>query len=382
MPELAPYVSDSETWTERRTLYESLLTRPDSVLLLALESEAVVGYALAHVLPVRETWIADTWMTGARVAEIESLSVLPECRGLGLGSALLDVLERELIREGVDDVIVGALAGHESALRLYRRRGFGRRGSISLVSPGGHASPAADELPCTTTPVAAPERGPLQADTRLDLKISVAPPQAGTSTPSNRQAPADGVLAARVRDDWTGTAAGEPISIPSLVLAYNIGYLANALPTPGGIGALDAGLAGSLILYGAAPAHVTAAVLVYHAIALWIPGLGGTLAYLRVRPHLTPSLRRGLGPSPERTRRHKLSKNARRGADRDGYSATGTPPNGLERPRRWLGPSITVPASNRKSARARAHRTPPSRRGCRTNQTRCMNRTMTVWPIS
>jgi ribosomal protein S18 acetylase RimI-like enzyme len=124
MPELAPYVSDSETWTERRTLYESLLTRPDSVLLLALESEAVVGYALAHVLPVRETWIADTWMTGARVAEIESLSVLPECRGLGLGSALLDVLERELIREGVDDVIVGALAGHESALRLYRRRGF------------------------------------------------------------------------------------------------------------------------------------------------------------------------------------------------------------------------------------------------------------------
>ena len=87
-------------------------------------------------------------------------------------------------------------------------------------------------------------------------------------------------------------AVGEPMSIPALVLAYNIGYLANTLPIPGGIGVLDAGLAGSLLLYGASPAHVTAAVLVYHAIALWIPGLGGTLAYLQLRPRLTP-------PAPE-----------------------------------------------------------------------------------
>ena len=77
-------------------------------------------------------------------------------------------------------------------------------------------------------------------------------------------------------------------SIPALVLAYNIGYVANALPIPGGIGVLDAGLAGALLLYGASPAHVTAAVLIYHAVALWVPGLGGTLAYLRVRPRLIP----------------------------------------------------------------------------------------------
>ena len=71
------------------------------------------------------------------------------------------------------------------------------------------------------------------------------------------------------------------------MLAYNIGYLANMLPIPGGVGALDAGLAGSLLLYGAAPAHVAAAVLVYHTIALCIPGLGGTLAYVRARARLT-----------------------------------------------------------------------------------------------
>ena len=87
-------------------------------------------------------------------------------------------------------------------------------------------------------------------------------------------------------------AVGEPLSVPALVLAYNIGYLANTLPIPGGIGVLDVGLVGSLLLYGASPAHVTAAVLVYHAVALWIPGLGGTLAYLQLRPRLT-------APAPE-----------------------------------------------------------------------------------
>ncbi len=81
-------------------------------------------------------------------------------------------------------------------------------------------------------------------------------------------------------------ALGPTPGIPALVLAYTIGYIANTLPIPGGIGVLDAGLAGALALYGVAPAHAAAAVLVYHAIALWVPGLGGLIGYLRVRPRL------------------------------------------------------------------------------------------------
>jgi uncharacterized membrane protein YbhN (UPF0104 family) len=114
----------------------------------------------------------------------------------------------------------------------------------------------------------------------------------------------------------TMKAVGEPMSVPALVLAYNIGYLANTLPIPGGIGVLDAGLAGSLLLYGASPAHVTAAVLVYHAIALWIPGLGGTLAYLQLRPHLTPPAPEdgpASGPTPLPPSRRSNSITPRRG---------------------------------------------------------------------
>ncbi|MDQ6804711.1 MAG: lysylphosphatidylglycerol synthase domain-containing protein, partial [Actinomycetota bacterium] len=82
------------------------------------------------------------------------------------------------------------------------------------------------------------------------------------------------------------TAVGHAPPLPDLVLGYSIGYLANSLPVPGGIGVLDAGLSGALLLYGASPVHVVAAVLVYHAIAFWIPSLGGLIAYARLRPRL------------------------------------------------------------------------------------------------
>lgn len=88
-------------------------------------------------------------------------------------------------------------------------------------------------------------------------------------------------------------AVGDRTSIPAVVLAYNLGYIANALPIPGGIGVLDAGLAGALVLYGASPAPAAAAVLVYHAIALWVPGLGGFAGYLRLRPRLLRSGKSG-----------------------------------------------------------------------------------------
>jgi ribosomal protein S18 acetylase RimI-like enzyme len=124
MPQLAPYVSDDETWRVRRGLYEEVLAKPDTLLLLASVDDAAVGYGLAHVLPVDGTWIPDTWVTGSRIGEIESLSVLPEYRGSGLGSELLRRLEDHLHERGVEDLILGALAGNRDAIRLYERRGY------------------------------------------------------------------------------------------------------------------------------------------------------------------------------------------------------------------------------------------------------------------
>jgi len=79
-------------------------------------------------------------------------------------------------------------------------------------------------------------------------------------------------------------AFGEAPPVGALTLAFLIGYLGNVIPVPGGIGALDGGLTAALVLYGADPASAAAAVLVYHAIVLWIPTLLGTIAFLRLRP--------------------------------------------------------------------------------------------------
>jgi ribosomal protein S18 acetylase RimI-like enzyme len=124
MPELAPYVTDEETWRERRKLYEELFERPDTFLFLARIDDALVGYALGWVADTAEGWVADTWRVGDRVGELESISVLPEHRGTGIGSRLLDAVDEEFARLGVDDVIIGVLPGNTDARRLYEHRGF------------------------------------------------------------------------------------------------------------------------------------------------------------------------------------------------------------------------------------------------------------------
>jgi uncharacterized membrane protein YbhN (UPF0104 family) len=78
-------------------------------------------------------------------------------------------------------------------------------------------------------------------------------------------------------------ATGHPLPILALALAYFVGYLATMIPVPAGLGVLDSGLVGALVLYGFSPAASVAAVLVYHAISIWVPGLGGLAAWLPTR---------------------------------------------------------------------------------------------------
>jgi uncharacterized protein (TIRG00374 family) len=85
-------------------------------------------------------------------------------------------------------------------------------------------------------------------------------------------------------------AFGDPPHAAALVLGYQIGYLANAVPIPGGIGALDAGLVGALVLYGVDATSATAAVLVYHAIWLFVPLVIGTAAFLLLQRNMDEPL--------------------------------------------------------------------------------------------
>jgi uncharacterized membrane protein YbhN (UPF0104 family) len=72
-------------------------------------------------------------------------------------------------------------------------------------------------------------------------------------------------------------AAGQTPPLAPVVLAYQIGYLSNFIPVPGGIGVLDGSMIGMLVLYGVGGTVATAATLAYHAISLWVPAIWGTL---------------------------------------------------------------------------------------------------------
>jgi uncharacterized membrane protein YbhN (UPF0104 family) len=108
-----------------------------------------------------------------------------------------------------------------------------------------------------------------------------------TRKPSWRLLGAIGYLGFDIAVLWVMLRAlGNAPGVAVVMLAYSVGYVANSLPVPGGVGVLDAGLTAALVLYGVSPVHAAAAVIVYHAIAFWLPGLGGLIAYLRVRPRL------------------------------------------------------------------------------------------------
>jgi uncharacterized membrane protein YbhN (UPF0104 family) len=70
-----------------------------------------------------------------------------------------------------------------------------------------------------------------------------------------------------------------------LLVAYIIGQLGSLIPIPGGIGGVDAGLIGTLVLYGVDATDAAVAVIAYRGLLLAIPAILGlpALAILRRR---------------------------------------------------------------------------------------------------
>jgi uncharacterized membrane protein YbhN (UPF0104 family) len=84
----------------------------------------------------------------------------------------------------------------------------------------------------------------------------------------------------------TFAAFGASPSLIIVLMAYLIGQLGGALPLPGGLGGIDGGLIGTLVVYGVAATPAAAAVLLYRVILFWVPLVMGVPAFI--------SLRRGL----------------------------------------------------------------------------------------
>jgi uncharacterized membrane protein YbhN (UPF0104 family) len=83
---------------------------------------------------------------------------------------------------------------------------------------------------------------------------------------------------------WAGfRALGSSPPIAILALAYLIGELGGLIPVPGGLGGVDAGLLGTLVLYHVSVTSAAGAVLAYRAIALSVPAVVGAVAFVALR---------------------------------------------------------------------------------------------------
>ena len=86
-------------------------------------------------------------------------------------------------------------------------------------------------------------------------------------------------------------AFGVSPALTVILMGYLIGQLGGLLPLPGGLGGVEGGLVGTLVVYGVSLTDAIAAVLAYRVIQFWIPLLIAVPAFV--------GLQRGLN-RPER----------------------------------------------------------------------------------
>jgi uncharacterized membrane protein YbhN (UPF0104 family) len=96
----------------------------------------------------------------------------------------------------------------------------------------------------------------------------------------------------------TFAAVGDPPPVTVVLLGYLIGQLGGLLPIPGGVGGIDGGLIGTLIVYGAPAASTAAAVFAYRLILFWLPLLVGAAAFASLRRGLAEPTRDDLCAQP------------------------------------------------------------------------------------
>jgi len=121
-PELDPQTPKrdlDEAWRVRRSKYVRWLQDPETFFIVAEEDGEPVGYAFVTVGPPYASWV-----TGERIAELETLSVLPAHRGGGVGAALIEAAWSRLGERGVEDMAITTTRTNVDAQRFYEREGF------------------------------------------------------------------------------------------------------------------------------------------------------------------------------------------------------------------------------------------------------------------
>jgi putative heme transporter len=78
-------------------------------------------------------------------------------------------------------------------------------------------------------------------------------------------------------------AFGSSPPVGVVVMAYFVGWIANLLPLPGGVGGVEGGLIGAFVAFDLSAQTSIVAVLSYRVFSFWLPILPGAIAYFQLR---------------------------------------------------------------------------------------------------
>jgi ribosomal protein S18 acetylase RimI-like enzyme len=120
LPDVPLVQPPGRSWSLRRAEYEGWLRDADGFVVVARRDGVAVGYAVVSTAAGPD----DMWVTGDRIAEVQTLCVRTADRSTGIGTSLLDVIDSELSSQGVRDIQIAVVATNAEAIRLYQRRGF------------------------------------------------------------------------------------------------------------------------------------------------------------------------------------------------------------------------------------------------------------------
>jgi len=123
---------------DRRALFRHVLWRRGIrfglAALIALAREPAVLGRLLETLRYPGASQSSASSRPPREAELIAIAIRPDCRGRGYGTALIDALDRELVRRGVSAYAASVYADDTAARIFYEKLGFELAGEFQMYS--------------------------------------------------------------------------------------------------------------------------------------------------------------------------------------------------------------------------------------------------------
>jgi GNAT superfamily N-acetyltransferase len=124
-----PVRRPAEGWPLRRGRYEEALA-DGACLLLAETPAGAVGFAFARPVSAPATLAIE------QVLDVETVAVLPQTRGMGIGTALMEALRAVASELDLGYLALSVRTANSAALRFYEREGFDPL-YVTMLAPRG-----------------------------------------------------------------------------------------------------------------------------------------------------------------------------------------------------------------------------------------------------